>query len=105
MFLVPLVVFWGVKFGFRKSCLCKKNDKYKVWSGPNKLTPLVQLIVLTHLAFTDNFSILKTYVGVAFGDVACSTTLMLMVVFNVSLDFVDSHLILTLSTSSVSSES
>ena len=30
MFLVPLVVFWGVKFGFRKSCLCKGNDKYEV---------------------------------------------------------------------------
>ena len=30
MFLVPLVVFLGVKFGFRKSCLCKRNDKYKV---------------------------------------------------------------------------
>ena len=24
-------VFLGVKFGFRKSCLCKRNDKYKVW--------------------------------------------------------------------------
>ena len=22
--------FLGVKFGFRKSCLCKRNDKYKV---------------------------------------------------------------------------
>ena len=31
VFLVPLVVFWGVKFGFRKSCLCKRNDKYEVW--------------------------------------------------------------------------
>ena len=31
VFLLPLVVFWGVKFGFRKSCLCKRNDKYKVW--------------------------------------------------------------------------
>ena len=30
VFLVPLVVFLGVKFGFRKSCLCKRNDKYKV---------------------------------------------------------------------------
>ena len=30
MFLVPLVVFWGVKFGFRKSCQCKRNDKYEV---------------------------------------------------------------------------
>ena len=29
--LVPLVVFLGVKFGFRKSCLCKRNDKYEVW--------------------------------------------------------------------------
>ena len=31
MFLVSLVVFLGVKFGFRKSCLCKRNDKYEVW--------------------------------------------------------------------------
>ena len=23
--------FFGVKFGFRKSCLCKRNDKYEVW--------------------------------------------------------------------------
>ena len=30
MFLVPLVVFLGVKFGFRKSCQCKRNDKYEV---------------------------------------------------------------------------
>ena len=30
MFLVPLVVFLGVKFGFQKSCLCKRNDKYEV---------------------------------------------------------------------------
>ena len=30
MFLVPLVVFLGVKFVFRKSCLCKRNDKYEV---------------------------------------------------------------------------
>ena len=30
VFLVILVVFFGVKFGFRKSCLCKRNDKYKV---------------------------------------------------------------------------
>ena len=29
-FLVSLVVFLGVKFGFRKSCLCKRNDKYEV---------------------------------------------------------------------------
>ena len=34
VFLVPLVVFWGVKFGFRKSCLCKRNDKYEVCIGP-----------------------------------------------------------------------
>ena len=31
MFLVPLVIFLGVKFGFRKSCQCKRNDKYEVW--------------------------------------------------------------------------
>ena len=31
MFLVPLVIFLGVKFGFKKSCLCKRNDKYEVW--------------------------------------------------------------------------
>ena len=30
VFLVPLLVFLGVKFGFRKSCLCKRNDKYEV---------------------------------------------------------------------------
>ena len=24
--------FLGVKFGFQKSCLCKRNDKYEVWS-------------------------------------------------------------------------
>ena len=30
VFLVILVVFLGVKFGFRKSCLCKRNDKYEV---------------------------------------------------------------------------
>ena len=23
--------FFGVKFGFRKSCLCIRNDKYEVW--------------------------------------------------------------------------
>ena len=23
--------FLGVKYGFRKSCLCKRNDKYEVW--------------------------------------------------------------------------
>ena len=23
--------FLGVKFGFRKSCQCKRNDKYEVW--------------------------------------------------------------------------
>ena len=34
VFLVPLVVFLGVKFGFRKSCLCKRNDKYKVCGAP-----------------------------------------------------------------------
>jgi len=35
VFLVPLVVFLGVKFGFRKSCLCKRNDKYEVcYKGP-----------------------------------------------------------------------
>ena len=33
VFLVILVVFLGVKFGFRKSCLCKKNDKYQVCDG------------------------------------------------------------------------
>ena len=33
MFLVPLVVFLGVKFGFRKSSLCKRNDKYEVCLG------------------------------------------------------------------------
>ena len=33
VFLVPLVVFFGVKSGFRKSCQCKRNDKYEVcWS-------------------------------------------------------------------------
>ena len=30
VFLVPLVDFLGVKFGFRKSCQCKRNDKYEV---------------------------------------------------------------------------
>ena len=46
VFLVILVVFLGVKFGFRKSCLCKRNDKYKVWSRvkANK----VQLPVFVH---------------------------------------------------------
>ena len=34
MFLVTLVVLLGVKFGFRKSCLCKGNDKYEVCSQP-----------------------------------------------------------------------
>ena len=24
--------FLGVKSGFRKSCLCKRNDKYEVWA-------------------------------------------------------------------------
>ena len=33
VFLVPLVVFLGVKFGFRKSCQCKRNDKYDVWKS------------------------------------------------------------------------
>ena len=30
VFLVILVVFLGVKYGFRKSCLCQRNDKYEV---------------------------------------------------------------------------
>ena len=30
VFLVPLVVILGVKFGFLKSCLCKRNEKYEV---------------------------------------------------------------------------
>ena len=34
VFLVIIVVFLGVKFGFRKPCLCKRNDKYKVCRGP-----------------------------------------------------------------------
>ena len=29
VFLVSLVGFLGVKFGFRASCLCKRNDKYE----------------------------------------------------------------------------
>ena len=32
---MPLVVFFCVKFGFRKSCKCKRNDKYEVWVGFN----------------------------------------------------------------------
>ena len=32
VFLVSLVVFLGVKFVFRKSCPCKRNDKLKVWT-------------------------------------------------------------------------
>ena len=30
VFLVTLVVFFGVKFGFWESCLCNRNDKYEV---------------------------------------------------------------------------
>ena len=30
--------FLGVKFGFRKSCLCKRNDKYKVWVCESKVS-------------------------------------------------------------------
>ena len=26
--------FFGVKFGFQKSCQCKRNDKYEVCQGP-----------------------------------------------------------------------
>ena len=37
MFLVPLVVFFGVKFGFQKSCQCKRNDKYEVCSDLRRL--------------------------------------------------------------------
>ena len=33
VFLVTLVVSLGVKFGFRTSCLCKRNDKYEVWKA------------------------------------------------------------------------
>ena len=55
VFLVPLVVFLGVKFGFRKSCLCKRNDKYEVcsficiwgtnirWKCKNKTLPNILL--------------------------------------------------------------
>ena len=31
--------FLGVKFGFRKSCLCKRNDKYEVWNNPPCFNP------------------------------------------------------------------
>ena len=31
MFLLPLVVCLGVKFGFRKSCQCKRFDKYELY--------------------------------------------------------------------------
>ena len=30
VFLMPLVIFLSVKFGFQKSCQCKRNDKYEV---------------------------------------------------------------------------
>ena len=36
VFLVPLDVLLGVKFGFRKSCLCKRNDKYEVCARAKK---------------------------------------------------------------------
>ena len=39
VFLVILVVFLGVEFGFRKSCLCKRNDKYKVWKKIMRIIP------------------------------------------------------------------
>ena len=41
MFLVPLVVFLGVKFGFQKSCLCKRNDKYKVCSYLSQISQII----------------------------------------------------------------
>ena len=59
MFLVPLVVFLGVKYGFPKSCLCKRNDKYEVWlvvddtlDGENNLEKktreVSELMVVSH---------------------------------------------------------
>ena len=44
MFLAPLVVFLGVKFCFRKSCLCKRNDKYEVWAEDNAYSKLVDAV-------------------------------------------------------------
>ena len=32
--------FFGCKIWFRKSCLCKRNDKYKVWPGGRLKTRL-----------------------------------------------------------------
>ena len=40
VFLVLLVVFLGVKFDFRKSCQCKRNDKYEVCLQYYKPRPL-----------------------------------------------------------------
>ena len=46
VFLVILVVFLGVKFGFRKSCLCKRNDKYKVWLQVSSWKNILEMILL-----------------------------------------------------------
>ena len=49
VFLVILVVFLGVKFGFQKSCLCKRNDKYEVWPTLRSLLTLLSLLRLFRL--------------------------------------------------------
>ena len=36
-------VFLGVKFGFRKSCLCKRNDKYEVWDRGSLIRKFVKI--------------------------------------------------------------
>ena len=48
VFLVILVVFFGVKFGFRKSCLCKRNDKYKVCANVTPIDPVGLDFCLIH---------------------------------------------------------
>ena len=51
VFLVILVVFLGVKFGFRKSCLCKRNDKYEVCPTLASVRT-VSPAMITELGFT-----------------------------------------------------
>ena len=47
VFLVILVVFLGVKFGFRKSCLCKRNDKYEVCIRVIVISDIVVSVIIT----------------------------------------------------------
>ena len=53
--------FFGVKFGFRKSCLCKRNDKYEVCPGSCSRNTYVRMLswVLTKSVLSHKYSVLN----------------------------------------------